>query len=334
MNPEPLKKTMYEVVYEYFGFEKLCCTNSCFLSLIDYKYDHPTSVLAKNCCALVVDSGFSFTHAVPFFDEKIINFAIKRLDIGGKGLTNYLKEVISYRQWNMMEETYLVNIIKERLCYVSLNFMNDLETSKKKGRENTIRREYVLPDYIKNLTGYIKEPTQDNQEQKIPEEEEEDDDDDDEDPNDYVTNKEKKDKKPEIADEQILAMNNERITVPELLFHPSDIGINQSGIPETITQAIEATPTDMHAPLYDSILLTGGNVVLPYFNTRVSEEVRQATPSCFAVNVFTPEDPILSAWRGGVRLANNDSFERYCVSKHQYEENGSSYCQLYFTSAF
>ena len=27
-----------------------------------------------------------------------------RLNVGGKLLTNYLKEVISYRQWNMMDE--------------------------------------------------------------------------------------------------------------------------------------------------------------------------------------------------------------------------------------
>ena len=34
---------------------------------------------------------------------------IRRVNVGGKLLTNYLKEVISYRAWNMMDETYLVN---------------------------------------------------------------------------------------------------------------------------------------------------------------------------------------------------------------------------------
>jgi hypothetical protein len=34
---------------------------------------------------------------------------IKRLNIGGKLLTNYLKELVSYRQWNMMDEFLLMN---------------------------------------------------------------------------------------------------------------------------------------------------------------------------------------------------------------------------------
>jgi actin-related protein 6 len=55
-----------------------------------------------------------------------------------------------------MDETYLINLIKERLCYVSLDFLKDLEITRKRGAENTIRREYVLPDYIKSDTGYIK----------------------------------------------------------------------------------------------------------------------------------------------------------------------------------
>lgn len=27
------------------------------------------------------------------------------------------------RQWNVLEKTYLMNLIKERLCYVSLDFL-------------------------------------------------------------------------------------------------------------------------------------------------------------------------------------------------------------------
>lgn len=34
---------------------------------------------------------------------------MKRLNIGGKLLTNYLKELVSYRQWNMMDEFLLMN---------------------------------------------------------------------------------------------------------------------------------------------------------------------------------------------------------------------------------
>ena len=65
-------------------------------------------------CCLVVDSGFSFTHFVPYVQGKIlfilesfivffsiclssgkrVRSAVRRLDVGGKLLTNHLKEVI------------------------------------------------------------------------------------------------------------------------------------------------------------------------------------------------------------------------------------------------
>jgi actin-related protein 6 len=75
------------------------------------------------------------------------------MSVGGKVMTNYLKEIISYRQWNMMDESYLINLIKEGLCYVSLDFMSELDSAR---RSRAITKEYVLPDYITNATGYIK----------------------------------------------------------------------------------------------------------------------------------------------------------------------------------
>ncbi len=61
-----------------------------------------------------------------------------------------------FRHWNMMDETWLINIIKERLCYISLDFLRDLEITRLRGAENRIKREYVLPDYVTNHTGFIK----------------------------------------------------------------------------------------------------------------------------------------------------------------------------------
>ena len=45
----------------------------------------------------MVDAGFSFTHAVSVFDWRVIPAGIKRIDLGGKALTNYMKELVSYR---------------------------------------------------------------------------------------------------------------------------------------------------------------------------------------------------------------------------------------------
>jgi hypothetical protein len=52
---------------------------------------------------------------------------IRRVNVGGKLLTNYLKEVISYRAWNMMDETYLVNEVSNlsssgAACYDAMTY--------------------------------------------------------------------------------------------------------------------------------------------------------------------------------------------------------------------
>ena len=69
--------------------------------------------------------------------------AVRRLDVGGKLLTNHLKEVISYRQLHVLDETYVMNGCKEDCCYVAKDF--DVEVGKAK--RNEIARDYVLPDF-------------------------------------------------------------------------------------------------------------------------------------------------------------------------------------------
>ena len=53
-----------------------------------------------------------------------------RIDVGGKLLTNHLKGIVSYRQWNMMDQTYIMDDVKEKCCYVSANFKADMELSR------------------------------------------------------------------------------------------------------------------------------------------------------------------------------------------------------------
>lgn len=119
-------------------------------------------------CCCVVDSGYSFTHIVPTHNggEALVH-AIRRLDIGGKVLTNLLKESVTYRQWNMMDEYHTVNDAKEKLCYISEQIDSDMKyaRSTRKGLR-WFDREYLLPDFVSTFTGSIRlpEPLQRKQE--------------------------------------------------------------------------------------------------------------------------------------------------------------------------
>lgn len=191
-------------------------------------------------CAMVVDSGHSFTHVIPVIRGKVYNPAVRRIDVGGKFLTNYFKEMVSIRHYNMIDETHVMNEIKEAVCFVSTDFNADLEKCKhmKKG-ENPIVVDYVLPDYNEGKAGYARA---------------------------HVPRQGKLAMGP---DEQHMTLGNERFTVPELLFTPSDVGMKQAGIPEVVIQSLERVPEQFRDLLLANVIVVGGNANIPGFLERL-----------------------------------------------------------------
>ena len=100
-----------------------------------------------------MDCGFSFAHATAIVSGREMARGIRRLNLGGKALTNYLKELVSFRQWNMMDESVVIEDVKEKMCYVADDALVELEKCKAR-RGGTVRKEYVLPDGIHILRGH------------------------------------------------------------------------------------------------------------------------------------------------------------------------------------
>ncbi|CAH3016407.1 unnamed protein product [Porites evermanni] len=293
-----IKDASDEILFEEYGFKALCRTTAAQLSAFK-SHNEETE---KRLVCVVVDSGYSFTHIVPVFNGKAMKKGVKRINVGGKLLTNHLKEIISYRQLHVLDETYVMNQVKEDTCYVSDNFLRDMNVAKLRGTKNSVLRDYVLPDYTHIKRGYVKSATE------------------------MLLGSKKE-------NEQILRMNNERFAVPELLFHPSDIGIQEMGIPEAINHAIEQLPIEMQPHCYMNILLTGGNSLFPGMKERVFSEVRSLAPCDVDVAVHCPSKPITHAWEGGVSLSKTDTFlNKMCVTKAEYDEHGKSICREKFDS--
>ncbi len=280
-----------------------------------------------------------------------------RIDVGGKLLTNLLKETISYRKFNLMDETHLMNSIKERLCYVSLDFVRDLQVTA--SSNNTIRREYVFPNGTTRLIGYVR-GEDDLKDAKV------------------VTgviggggdgtarklkinamgqviqgaggaigltsksgataNNKMSDESSSgggddsIDESQVLVMNNERIAIPEVLFHPSDIGMKQSGIAETIVASIAACPVALQPLMYSNIILVGGNTLLPNFTKRIQSEVRSAAPSDYPVSVRASSAPLTTTWSGASNWASVDaeSLMAHSITRSDYNELGAELCARKF----
>lgn len=125
-----IQRATDELVFEDFNFASLYVADSPSLTHLYEASRRPTGLISKAQCSLVVDCGFSFTHAAPVFQNFTINYAAKRIDLGGKALTNYLKELVSYRSVNVMDETFLMDDVKEKLCFVSMDVSRDLQIAK------------------------------------------------------------------------------------------------------------------------------------------------------------------------------------------------------------
>lgn len=217
---------------------------------------HDVAVLPVECL-LVIDSGYSHSTVTPVYNGQPIQQAVRRLDVGGKLLTNYLKELISIRHYNMLDETYIMNAIKENVCYVSEDFKRDLErtwkgtsASRKKalGDERDIVVDYVLPDYNAHKHGFMR-------------------------PHDpSLSAKMRKMGSMSGAGEVVedyMTLVNERFTVPELLFSPGDVGIKQEGLPATVLQSLSGLPPGLWPAMLANILVVGGNSRIEGFMSRL-----------------------------------------------------------------
>jgi actin-related protein 6 len=64
----------------------------------------------------------------------------------GKKRTNHV-----CRQLHVLDETFVMNACKEDCCYVALDWAEDVRIAKRKGAENTLARDYVLPGMIHSI---------------------------------------------------------------------------------------------------------------------------------------------------------------------------------------
>lgn len=280
---------------------------------------------------LVLDSGFSSTTAVPIVRGREVAPAARRLALGGKALTNLLKKTVSFRSWNMADETAVMNAVKERCCRVAAHFPSALREIR---TAPPVR--YVLPDPSRHSDplGHVRSARHDSSGRNggagngalV----EEGDDDDDDYMNDAgpgggglgATRGTKNRFLPASLDQE-LPLRNEQVAIAEALFRPADIGIEQAGVAELVTQAVEACEPDVRADLYANVLLVGGNCLFPGFRARFEMELRPMVASDYDVCVRMEDDPIVTTFRGGVRAVTDNSVSLDFVTRERYREVGT-----------
>jgi len=134
-NPNDNKIKMGEIVFEKLGF--------------GYFNIEPQAKLSLFCegleSGIILDSGDGVTHCIPISSGYLLHPFIKRLDIAGRHITDYLIRLLQIKGYafNSSSDFEYAREIKEKYCFVSC----DIESDRKLDTETTYYNSmHKLPD--------------------------------------------------------------------------------------------------------------------------------------------------------------------------------------------
>jgi actin beta/gamma 1 len=126
----------------------------------------------------------------------------------------------------------------------------------------------------------------------------------------------------ELPDGNIITVGSERFRCPEVLFQPSFIGKEASGIHDTTFQSIMKTDVDIRKDLYSNVVLSGGTTMFTGIGERMTKELTALAPSTMKIKVVAPPERKYSVWIGGSILSSLSTFQQMWISKGEYDESG------------
>ena len=133
----------------------------------------------------------------------------------------------------------------------------------------------------------------------------------------------------------------EAFLAPELFFNPEIYSSDfTKPLPEVVDEAILAAPIDTRRGLYRNIVLSGGSTMFRNFHRRIQGDIKDRVnarveanlkklrkqpseaPADIKVKVVNHAMQRYAVWFGGSMLACTPEFNRVCVTKADYMENG------------
>jgi len=126
----------------------------------------------------------------------------------------------------------------------------------------------------------------------------------------------------ELPDGQVITVGSERFRCPEVLFQPSLIGKESSGIHALTHSSIKKCDIDIRKDLYTNVVLSGGTTMFTGIDERLKKELSALAPASAKVKIVAPPERKYSVWIGGSILSSLSTFQDMWVTKDEYDESG------------
>lgn len=125
-----------------------------------------------------------------------------------------------------------------------------------------------------------------------------------------------------LPDGNMIVMGHQKFTAPEIIFQPGLASKKTCGLGELVYYSLMKCDEKMRGELAANITLSGGNTKFPGFEKRLSLELGKLLPTGQVPSVRALPNRELLSWVGGARLSNLSSFQRFWVTKADYQEKG------------